>query len=509
MVMRLSQLLAELPGARLVGPGDVQVSAVSQDSRTVGTGALFVAVPGLKADGHDFIRQALASGAAAVAVQSDREEAWRPALAASTVPALVVPDSRAALARVAAALYGHPARRLNVVGVTGTDGKTSLAHLLAHVFETAGQKAGLISTAECRVGSEPLGDTGRFTTPEAPEVQAMLARMIDAGARWAVIEATSHGLALHRVDDCEYDIAAFTNLGRDHLDFHGSAEEYLAAKGRLFRMLEESARKGLEKTAVLNLDDPAHAYFRGLTRAPALTYGLASAADVTAGAVREHEWTSQFQLRAGSFAADVTMPRPGRFNVYNALAATAVGLAAGLDPTVVVTGLESWPGAPGRMELIEEGQNFRVVVDFAHSADSLRRVLGLLRGLTRGRLIAAFGCIGERDKDRRETMGRVAAECADYTIVTDDNPYSEDRQAIIEEIAAGLRGAGRREGHDFALIPDRREAIAQALAMAVDEDTALLAGKGHEREVHLADSAYECDDREVARRLLRELGRGH
>jgi UDP-N-acetylmuramoyl-L-alanyl-D-glutamate--2,6-diaminopimelate ligase len=504
--MLLTRLSRELPGATLAGAGDPDVRSLSHDSRQAGPGSLFVAVPGLKADGHDFIAQALQAGAAAALVQSDHEDKWRGLR--SRVPLIAVPDTRVALARAAAALNGYPARRLNVIGVTGTDGKTSLSHLVAHVLPAAGEKAGLISTAECRAGEEALPDTGRFTTPEAPEVQSMLSQMVRAGCRWAVIEATSHGLALHRVDDCEYDIAAFTNVGLDHLDFHGAAGEYMAAKGRLFQMLDTSLPKDIEKTAVLNADDPAAGYFRGLTRARAVTYGIESPADVSAHSVVRHgrNWSVSFVLKAAGLEQPVTLGRPGRFNVYNALAAAAVGLAAGLEPGAIVTGLESWPGAPGRMQLVDEGQPFRVVVDFAHAPDSLRRVLGLLRETSRGRVIVVFGCIGERDKDRRFAMGRVAAESADYTIVTDDNPYTEDRDAIIGEIARGLRSAGKRVGHDFALVPDRREAVAQALAMAVDEDAVLLAGKGHEREVHLPDSIYQCNDAEVARKALRDLG---
>ncbi len=504
--MDLSLLLAELPGAELRGVG-VSISSVCYDSRRASLGALFVAVPGLKVDGHDFIRKALAAGAAAVVVQADREEKWR-SLAAGDTPLLVVPDSRVALAQIAAALHGHPARRLLVVGVTGTDGKTSLAHLVAHLLDSAGRKTGLVSTAGCRSGQVPLPDTGRFTTPEAPELQSMLSRMLADGCSWAVVEATSHGLSLHRLDGCEFDIAAVTNVGTDHLGFHGTPAQYLEAKGRLFAMLDGSPAKGLEKAAILNADDPSYEYLRGLSGARPLTYGFRSSADVSAAAVVAEGWASRFRLSTPAGEAEARIGRPGIFNVANALAATAIGLAAGLDLDAIVRGLGGWPGAPGRMELVDEGQPFTVVVDFAHAPDSLRRVLRLLRGLSRGRLIAVFGCIGEREQERRRPMGRVAAVEADYTIITDDNPYGEDRAGISEEIAAGLRETGRREGHDFALIPDRRQAVAQALAMAVDEDVVLLAGKGHEGEVFLADSSYACDDRAVAGRVLRELRAG-
>jgi UDP-N-acetylmuramoyl-L-alanyl-D-glutamate--2,6-diaminopimelate ligase len=507
--MRLAELATQLPSASPRGDGDPEITSVSYDSRSASPGSIFVAVAGFKTDGHDYLKQAIAAGSSALAVQSDREPKWLPILAASSTPTLIVPDTRAALAHAAAALLGHPARRLRTIGVTGTDGKTSLSHLLHHVLSAAGEKAGLISTAECRIGTHLLPDTGRFTTPEAPEVQQMLSQMVGVGCRWAVIEATSHGLALHRVDECDFDIAVFTNLYPDHLDFHQTIEGYIAAKGRLFSMLDTAARKDIEKTASLNADDPTSNHFRTLTHARIITYGIHSNADISAHNITPDGWGTRFLLRGFGKERDVRIPTPGEFNVYNALAAYAVAHASDLDPDTTIAAIGSWPGAPGRMQLVDAGQPFTVLVDFAHAPDSLRRVLAMLRERSRGRIIAVFGCIGERDKDRRFRMGQVAAECADYTIVTDDNPYSEDRDASIAEIVRGLRGAGKREGHDFAVIPDRREAISQSLAMAVDSDAVLLAGKGHEREAHLADSTYPCHDPEVARHVLRDLGYGH
>jgi UDP-N-acetylmuramoyl-L-alanyl-D-glutamate--2,6-diaminopimelate ligase len=408
------------------------------------------------------------------------------------------------MARLAAAFFGYPARRLKVIGVTGTDGKTSLCHLLAHVLNTTGHKAVLISTAECRIGKELLPDTGRFTTPESPAVQSMLTQMAAAGCEWVVIEATSHGLALHRVDECEYDIAVFTNLGRDHMDFHGTDEDYRAAKARLFQLLDRSVDKGLQKSAVLNADDAAAAFFRDQTNARALTYAVSADADVRALTVDGTDAAVDAQGQRLSLA----VPHPGPFSVQNALAALATALAAGLDLSAVVRAIETWPGAPGRMEVIDEGQPFSVIVDFAHAPGSLRSVLQHLCSTVRGRIIAVFGCIGERDRERRAGMAQAAAELADYTIITDDNPYSEDRDAILAEIAEAMRAAGKREGHDFAVVADRREAISQALAMAVDEDAVLLAGKGHERTVHIGETEYDCHDPAVAREVLRAISAG-
>ncbi len=502
--MRLSEL-ARLTGAHLIGDGDVEFTAIEQDSRLARPGVLFVAVPGLTVDGHAYLARALDAGAQAIAVQEDREALWRPLIEGGGADLLVMPDTRRGLAQLAAAFHGYPAKRLNVIGVTGTDGKTSLCHLLAHVFNATGQAAGLISTVECRIGDELLPDTGRFTTPESPAVQAMLAQMADAGCQWAVIEATSHGLALHRVDECDYDIAVLTNLSRDHIDFHGTDEDYRAAKARLFQMLDEAAGKGITKTAVLNADDPSAAFFAGQTRARTLTYAATAEADIRATNVVADAHGADVSVDIQGRRLNVRVPRPGPFNVHNALAALAAAAAAGLDLEAAASAIESWPGAPGRMEVIDEGQPFTALVDFAHAPAALQAVLEHLRATVRGRIIAVFGSIGERDRERRSGMANVAAEFADYSIITDDNPYTEDRDAIIADIADAMRAAGKREGHDFAIVPDRREAIAQALAMAVDEDAVLLAGKGHERTVHIGDTQYECHDPTVVRAALRSI----
>jgi UDP-N-acetylmuramoyl-L-alanyl-D-glutamate--2,6-diaminopimelate ligase len=503
--------LAALLDARLIGDGDVDVTSIDYDSREATAGSLFVAVPGLTVDGHAYLGRAVAGGAEAVAVQADREGIWHALVEGGGADIIVLPDTRLGLAAISAAFYGYPARKLNVIGVTGTDGKTSLCYLVGHILARAGLKNGLITTAECRIGDELLPDTGRFTTPEAPQVQAMLAQMVEVGCEWAIIEATSHGLAMNRVDACEYDIAAFTNLGSDHLDFHGSLDTYREAKGRLFEMLDTAVEKSIQKTAVLNRDDPAYGYFKQRSSARAIEYGFDPMAHVWARDLRPEPWQTWAEvvvqaLGGGLASGQICVPKPGRMNVYNALAATGICLAAGLELEEIVWGIDSWPGAPGRTERIDEGQPFTVLVDFAHAPDSLRRVLEMLRETNRGRIVALFGAIGERDKERRPGMAKAAAELADYTFVTDDNPYTEDRQAILNDIAAAMRSEGRREGHDFSVVPDRREAIAQALSMAVDEDVVLLAGKGHEREVHIGEGGYECDDREISRRILQDMG---
>jgi UDP-N-acetylmuramoyl-L-alanyl-D-glutamate--2,6-diaminopimelate ligase len=500
--MRLSQLVAELPAAELLG-ADADVSAICCDSRRAAPGALFVAVPGFRADGHDYIAEAAERGAKVVGVQANRPDKWRAVVEELGLTAVVVADTRQALAGLAAALYGHPGRKLRVVGVTGTDGKTTVVHLVGHLLEAAGHRCGLLSTVQCKVGDRVWANESRFTTPEAPEVQALLAEMVAAGADYAVLESSSHGLALRRLDGCEYDVAVMTNVTADHLDFHHSREEYRAAKGRLFAMLDESTAKvGVEKVAVLNADDPASDYFRSLTRARAVTYGIERPADIRATEIGSTDWGSRFRLVTQAGEEEVTIGLPGNFNVYNALAAATVALSQEVTSADVARGMASFAGVPGRLERIDEGQPFTVVVDFAHAPEALRRVLEFLRGRCRGRLIAVFGCIGERDRPRRAGMGLAAGQLADFAIVTNDNPFSEDPDAIIAEIMGGLREAGRHEAHHFIAIPDRREAIAHAFAMAVEGDVVLLAGKGHEQSITIGETVIPWDDRRVARELL-------
>jgi UDP-N-acetylmuramoyl-L-alanyl-D-glutamate--2,6-diaminopimelate ligase len=502
--MNLHDLAGELDEKEILG-ADVGISALCYDSRRASAGALFVAVPGFRVDGHDYIGEAVSGGAVAVVVQADRRAKWQAAIEGRRLPAIVVPDSRLALAGLAAAFCGHPGRRLRVIGVTGTDGKTTTVHLISALLGAAGYRTGLLSTVHRKVGDRLSFNDYRFTTPEAPQVQALLADMANARIDYAVLESSSHGLALHRLDGCEYDVAVMTNVTADHLDFHGSREEYLAAKGRLFAMLDQAADKGVEKVAVLNADEPAAAYFAGLTRARVMTYGVEKVADLQATDVSPIEWGSRFRLRTQGNELEVVVGLPGLFNVYNSLAAAVVALSQGMSLAAVKDALESFPGVPGRLERIDEGQPFTVVVDFAHAPEALRRVLAFLRQRCQGQLIVVFGCIGERERPRRAGMGLTAAELADFAVLTNDNPFQEDPQAILAEIAQGLEKAGRHEGHHFVRIPDRREAIAHALAMAVEGDVVLLTGKGHEQSITIGDTVIPWDERRVARELLREM----
>ncbi len=496
-----------LPDARFLGEPPSEVSAVCYDSRLVAPGAVFVAVPGAtprSADGHNFIAIALEKGAVVIVAQADREARWQ-ALAGSSVPFVVVSDSRRALARIAAAFHVFPARRLVTTGVTGTDGKTTTVHLIAACLEAAGLPVGYLSSVAFQTGAAPELNATHMTTLQSPEVQAMLARMVEGGRRYAVIEASSHGLALNRVDECEFDIAVFTTLSSDHLDFHGDRAAYLAAKGRLFEMLDESVDKGVPKTAVLNADDPASDPLRARTRASVVTYGIDAPAGLRAESLRLQPLASEFDLVGPFGRLPVRLPLPGRHNVYDALAAAAVAVTLGVAPEPVRDALAAFRGVPGRMEMIDCGQPFAVIVDIASTPDALRRVLQILRPTTKGRLVAVFGCAGERDRNRRSGMGRAAAELADFTILTNEDPRSEDPDAIIDEIARALLAAGRQEGDDFERVPDRRAAIRRAFALARPGDVVLLAGKGTEQSMVIGDDHVPWDERAVARELLQEL----
>lgn len=498
--MRLSELLTEL-GVVGALDTDPQIAGIAYDSRRVNPGELFVAIPGFNVDGRRFIGDAIARGAVAVVAQAGN--GWGTPPQAAGVHLVAVPSARAALARLAAAFYGYPALRMRVVGVTGTDGKTTTSYMIGAIMEKAGYRTGVITTVALKLGGRTVANPWHHTTPEALELQSLLSQMIDARTDYAIIETSSHGLALNRVDCCHYDAAIFTNLTSDHMDFHTSREDYLAQKARLFASLAEASDKGVPKAAILNVDDPASEYLAGVSPVKPLTYGIDNAADVQARELSPGTWGSNFTMVTPAGEMRVELPLIGRFNVYNALAAAAFGFSQGLALDDVRAGLEGFSGVPGRMERVDAGQDFGVFVDFAHTAGALEAALRALRPACRGRLIVVFGCPGERDRSKRARMGEVAARLADSVILTSDEPRSEDPLAIIREIEAGVLAAGKREGLDYMVKPDRREALTEALGRAGTGDVVLLAGKGHEDCIIYADRRIPWSDRDVSLELLR------
>jgi UDP-N-acetylmuramoyl-L-alanyl-D-glutamate--2,6-diaminopimelate ligase len=493
--------IAAAPGARLVGEPPSGTPGLTHDSRLVRPGWAFIAVPGDQSDGHSFIEAAISAGAATVIVQADREERWRPF--AGRVPLVVVPDTRAAMGPLAAAIYGRPSTSLRIVGVTGTDGKTTTTHITAHVLDRCGLAAGYLTSVGFDSGSGFEPNESHMTTLEATSIQSRLAEALAAGRRTMVIEASSEGLAQQRLKACEIDVAVFTNLTRDHLDFHGTMENYLAAKGGLFEMLDLPSAKSFPRAAVLNQDDAASAYLRTRSKAPVLSYGIETAADLRATNVVVEPGGLTFEVNWQGRRAPAIAPLFGRFNVYNCLAAVAVALSQDLPLDQAVEALPSFVGVPGRMERIECGQPFRVVVDIASTPAALETVLGALRPATPGRLWVVFGAAGGRDPARRSGMGEVAARLADRVMLTNEDPRDEDPDAIIEEIAGALVAAGRKEGSDFARQPDRRTAIAYAFEHAQAGDTVLLAGKSTETFIDFGGGGrMPWDERAVARELL-------
>ncbi len=488
-----------------------EVTGVTQDSRAVRPGMLFVAVPGRHADGHDFVPAALEAGAAGVIVER--------ALAGVVALQIVVDSARPTLASAAAWWHEDPSHELVVVGITGTDGKTTTAYLAVAALEAAGLRTGMIGTIATRVGGRTKAHEAHATTPEAPELQATLRGMVDAGDEVAIIETTSHGLALDRVASVVYDIAILTNLTHEHLELHGTWAAYRDAKLSLFDRLREA--RAIQKprptraSAVVNLDDPTAGVFIGTARgagAHVVTYGTEPAADIRATRITEdaHGLHAEVETAAGTSTVDLRLA--GRFNVHNALAVVALGEALGLDPAAVRMGIASLDLVPGRMERVEAGQPFGVVLDFAHSPASLRTVLDLLAPSAAARgggLIVVFGSAGERDTAKRPQMGAIAGERARLVIVTDEDPRGEDRESILDEIAQGAETAGRRRGQDLQLIADRRAAIAAAFEAARPGDIVLLAGKGHERSIIGPDGEVPWDEGGVALDLLAAMGYEH
>ena len=489
--MGLGALTDVIAPERVVGLPVGEVTSLAYDSRGVSAGTLFFAVPGVHVDGHDFAAGAVGDGAIGVVVERE--------LNGLDAPQLVVDRTRRALADAADAWYGQPSKQLEVVGITGTDGKTTTSFLAVELLRAGGRRPGLIGTVAADIGDERLLNENRNTTPESLELQELLARMVGAGNDSVVMEATSHGLALDRTRNCRFDVGVVTSVTSEHLDFHGSLEAYRRAKARL---IEEAP------LAILNTDDDTYAFFAERARDRVLTYGIDADADLRATELVADAGGSRFTLVAPDWRGEARTPMPGRFNVSNALAALAIAHVAGVAWPVAVDALARTAGVPGRMERVDAGQPFAVVVDYAHTADSLAKVLRMLRPVTRGRLIAVFGSAGERDPTKRPAMGRVSAELADLTVVTDEDPRLEDPRAINEAVADGARAAGAIDGESLLVIDDRREAIARAIGMAGEGDVVLLAGKGHETSIFYGTDKLQWDDREVARDALASAGWG-
>jgi UDP-N-acetylmuramoyl-L-alanyl-D-glutamate--2,6-diaminopimelate ligase len=485
--MRLRDLLERLPGAELQGDPALEITDVTHDSRRAGPGSLFVAIRGLVTDGGRFVEAARRKGAVAVCSEEppSGEGTW-----------VRVADAREALAILAAAILGDPARSLDLVGVTGTNGKTTTTHLVDAALRAAGEAVGLVGTVQYRVGNR-IAEAVR-TTPESSDLQALLREMADAGCRRAVLEVSSHSLALKRVHGLEFRVAVFTNLTRDHLDFHGDMDAYFEAKRRLF---ERHLRA--DGHAVVNLDDDRGPDVVAASRGRVFTYSVRNPkADLLAEDIRLSLDGTRFRARTPGGVLEVETPLLGVFNVQNALAAIGAGLALGLPGDAVQRGIAALKGVSGRMERVVAGQDFTVLVDYAHTDDALKNLLETVRGLRPRRVVTVFGCGGDRDRTKRPLMGAVAARLSDVVILTSDNPRSEPPEAILAEIRRGIPAA---RAADTLVIADRRDAIARALEMGGEGVVVVIAGKGHEPYQVLRDRTVPFDDRQVARDVLARL----
>lgn len=486
----LSQIKELIKAKGWGGNLDISFSGLHYDSREIKPGDVFVAIKGYKTDGHQYIRQAVEKGACGIILE---QECPVP----EDTPWIKVENSRLALSRLAAFFFNYPSSGLHVIGVTGTNGKTTTAFLVEKILYATGRKVGLIGTIENRIAGVPIKT--KFTTPDALELQELLSRMAGEGADSVVMEVSSHALALHRVADCEFNGAVFTNLTQDHLDFHKSTEDYFHAKAGLFKQLGSGDKEG--KYAVVNIDSPYAGDIISLTQVPVITYGIDHGADVAASNIEVGPRGTSLTVTASGRQIDLKLKLVGRFNVYNALAACGVALMENVDPEIIRTALEETGGIPGRFEAIYEGQPFGVIVDYAHTPDGLKNILETAREVTKGRVITVFGCGGDRDKTKRPLMGEAVAIYSDYCIVTSDNPRSEAPGAIIQDILPGVR----KITEAFKVVENRREAISEAINMAGEGDMVVIAGKGHETYQIVGSEVLHFDDREEARAVLRSL----
>ena len=510
MTTSLAHLVAALPHGAWVqdDPGDlsdVVIEAITCDSRQVASGSLFVAYPGVSVDGHDFVPQAVTKGAAAIVAERHLEGLG--------IPLVVVPDGREALAYLSAAWHRFPSHRLTVIGVTGTDGKTTTCNLLHSILIAAGRRAGLVTTVNAVIGQREM-DTGlHTTTPDAPDMQRYLAEMVAAGMDSAVLEVTSHGLQQHRVSACDFDLAVVTNVTHEHLDIHGSLEGYQQAKAMLFHHLAGGQRKpGVPKVAVLNADDDSYRYLRPIPADRRSVYGIEGAhtveANLVATRIRRSAADTRFTVRSEVGDFDLRTVLVGDYNISNILAATGAALALGVPVEAIQRGVWEVKGVVGRMERIDEGQPFTALVDFAHTPNSLKRVLETARALTRGRVIAVFGSAGLRDVEKRAWMGRIGGRLADITVLTAEDPRTESLDSILDEIARGAEEAGAVEGQSYYRVADRAEAIQFAVDLARPEDLVIACGKGHEQSMCYGTVETPWSEHRVLRDAIRRrLGR--
>ncbi|GMQ93472.1 MAG: UDP-N-acetylmuramoyl-L-alanyl-D-glutamate--2,6-diaminopimelate ligase [Acidimicrobiia bacterium] len=481
----LGAVAASLEGVRSISGPDVTITSITHDSRKVGPGVLFVAIAGQRSDGHDFASAAVAAGASGLLLERPVEY---------DVGQIIVPDTRVAMAWAARTVYGEPDLSLEIVGVTGTNGKTTVSHMCESIWHVAGRRTGLIGTLGARIGGEPIPI--ERTTPEATELQELLGTMRDQRVEVVAMEVSSHAIALHRAEAIAFAVVAFTNLSQDHLDFHRDMDAYLEAKASLFT-------SGRARASVINIDDPYGRRVRDINEIPGLTVGSGQDSDVRITDVRDSAAETNFVLHHSGKALSIRIPLIGSFNVSNAALAGAIAISTGVDPAAIADGLANVPVISGRMEVIDHPGPFTVIVDYAHTPDAISEVLQAAKAAATGRVIAVIGAAGDRDRAKRSLMGAAAVRFADITVITSDNPRSEDPATIAGEVQ---RGADAVPGSNARTVLDRREAIVDALSMARHHDIVLILGKGHEQGIEAHGVLAPFDDRVEAKAALNALG---
>jgi UDP-N-acetylmuramoyl-L-alanyl-D-glutamate--2,6-diaminopimelate ligase len=482
--MLLAELVRGLNITNVKGDGDIEIKGIAYDSRKVGKGYVFVCIDGMATDGHDYACEAVENGAAALIVQKDMGMK-------ENVTVMRTGDTRKALAYVSDRFYGHPSGRFRLIGITGTKGKTTTSFMVKTILEAAGRKVGLIGTLGTRIGEREL--YSEHTTPESLELQMLFSEMAEEGVDAVVMEVSSQGLALQRVGACEFDTAVFTNLSRDHIGKreHASMEEYLLAKCKLFKM---------SKRGLVNLDSAYASKVLDEAECVTMTFGLDERSDIRAYDIVKMPQKVEFNLTSPWYEGKFSVNIPGRFSVYNALASAGVSGLLGVSQEIVQKGLERVQ-VPGRAELVDTGRNFSVIIDYAHSPDSLENILSTVKDYAAGRVICVFGCGGDRDRAKRPMMGAISVRLADYTVITSDNPRTEDPDSIIAQIEEGIKSKNDK----YKCIRDRREAIRHAMQTAEAGDVLVLAGKGHETYQIFNDKTIHFDEREVVREIIEEM----
>jgi len=495
MAKILRELVALLAEFEVQGSLDREITHMTCDSRQVKAGSLFIALSGSKVDGHDYAAVACRQGAAAII--ASRELAVEPG-----VTVITVPDTRLAMQKCAAYFFDYPSRKLRLIGVTGTSGKTTTTYLIRAILMRAGFRVGVIGTINNIIDQQVL--PVKNTTPDVVDLQALFSDMVDAGVQYVVMEVSSHALVLNRVRGTEFDVGVYTNLSREHMDFHHTFDNYIAAKAELFRLVSSpEATKG-GKTAVVNIDDAAAPAMLQSADCRHITYGVSHSADLKAENIDVKASGAAFTVTGPFGVLSLNLKITGVFNVYNTLAAIGAAIAEGVDVGIIKAALEEFSSVPGRFERVDEGQPFTVIVDYAHKPDGLENILKTARQFAKKRIIVVFGCGGDRDRTKRPIMGKLAMEYGDVVIATSDNPRSEEPTEILREIEQGLL-EGRNAEKGYEIIVDRRTAIAKALSLAAEDDVVIIAGKGHETYQILKGGTIDFDDREVAREIIREM----